>query len=182
MNYIFGPLEKNRVPYGLLRDFAIELTDLEHYNGLLTDSNYVDYGDFFDIYQTLFTSRVHSNAGNWVNPIVADSLWFQQRSVNVITVGGLCYGYSYFRSDAQSVGLVTVSNDQIFDRYVNGYWQNPYQTGLCMAFAPATAEHRGRNISVVMPGSIGLPTSKLVRYNLMPGMVTVLGALLPIRQ
>src|SRR5579875_2197823 len=91
VNYIFSPLEKNRVPYGLLRDFAIELTDLEHYNGMVTDSNYVDYGDFFDIYQTLFTSRVSSNAGSWVNPIVADSFWFQQRTVNVITVGGLCY-------------------------------------------------------------------------------------------
>lgn len=76
MNYVFNPLEKNRVPYGLLKDFAIEFTDLERYNGSVNDSNYVDDNDFFDIYQTLFTSRIHSNAGSMVNPIVADSLWY----------------------------------------------------------------------------------------------------------
>ena len=151
MNYVFSPLEKNRVPYGLLRDFAMEFADLERYSGSVNDSNYVDYGDFFDIYQTLFTSRIHSNAGTFVNPIVADSLWYLQRDVNLITIGGLCYGYSFFREDAYSAGLLTLNNDQIYDRYINGNWQNPYQTGLSVAFAPVTTEHKGRNISVLIP-------------------------------
>ncbi len=90
MNYIFAPLEKNRVPYGLLRDFAMEFTDLERYSGSVNDSNYVDYGDFFDIYQTLFTSRIHSNAGTWLNPVVADSLWYQQRSEGLTPLVGIC--------------------------------------------------------------------------------------------
>lgn len=37
MNYVFNPLEKNRVPYGLLKDFAMEFTDLERYNGSVND-------------------------------------------------------------------------------------------------------------------------------------------------
>jgi hypothetical protein len=38
MNYVFNPLEKNRVPYGLLKDFAMEFTDLERYSGSVNDS------------------------------------------------------------------------------------------------------------------------------------------------
>lgn len=47
MNYVFSPLEKNRVPYALLRDFAMKFADLERYRGSVNDGNYVDYGDFF---------------------------------------------------------------------------------------------------------------------------------------
>ena len=43
MNYIFGALELNRVPNGLLRDFAFEFTDLNAFDGTyLVDSNLVD--------------------------------------------------------------------------------------------------------------------------------------------
>jgi len=42
MNYIFQPLEKNRVPNGLLLDYAMEFTNLSNFNGTaLTDSNMV---------------------------------------------------------------------------------------------------------------------------------------------
>ncbi len=33
MNYVFGRLEKNRVPNGLLRDYAFEMTSLEAFSG-----------------------------------------------------------------------------------------------------------------------------------------------------
>ena len=39
MNYVFSPLEKNRVPNGLLLDYAMEFADLKSYTGTLTDSN-----------------------------------------------------------------------------------------------------------------------------------------------
>ena len=39
MNYIFQQLEKNRVPNGLLLDYAMEFTELKNYNAVLTESN-----------------------------------------------------------------------------------------------------------------------------------------------
>ncbi|MCK9404781.1 MAG: hypothetical protein M0Q26_15415 [Chitinophagaceae bacterium] len=39
MNYVFALLEKNRVPNGLLLDYAMEFADFKSYNGVLTDSN-----------------------------------------------------------------------------------------------------------------------------------------------
>jgi hypothetical protein len=33
MNYVFSPLEKHRVPHGLLLDYSMELAELKSYNG-----------------------------------------------------------------------------------------------------------------------------------------------------
>lgn len=110
MNYIFGPLEKNRVPYGLLRDYAMEFTNLENYNGInLTDSNIVDYGNFWTVYQTLFTARIHPNAGTWKNPTLFDSLWNVKRIPGRIALAGVCAGYGKFKSFAATNNLVTIS-------------------------------------------------------------------------
>jgi|GEM_PF-3065662 len=40
MNHIFLNLNKNKIPFGLVRDYAMEFTNLENFNGTaLTDSN-----------------------------------------------------------------------------------------------------------------------------------------------
>lgn len=53
MNTIFSTLEKNRVPYGLLKDFSFEFAELSNYNGILTDTNMVSTGILRDIYSTI---------------------------------------------------------------------------------------------------------------------------------
>lgn len=44
MNYIFANLDKSKVPYGVLRDYGMEFTNLENYNGtaVLADTNTAD--------------------------------------------------------------------------------------------------------------------------------------------
>lgn len=68
MNYVFAPLEKDRVPNGLLLDYAMEFADLKSYNGVLTDSNEVNAGLLGDIYATVFMSAIHTNAGGFYSP------------------------------------------------------------------------------------------------------------------
>lgn len=49
MNYVFGRLEKNRVPYGFLRDYAFEFTNLIVFDGVsIADSNYATYTNMGD--------------------------------------------------------------------------------------------------------------------------------------
>ncbi len=33
MNYIFANVDKSKVPYDILRDFGMEFTNIENYNG-----------------------------------------------------------------------------------------------------------------------------------------------------
>lgn len=42
INPYFEHLEKDRVPHGILLDYAMEFTDVAAYNGTLTDSTSVD--------------------------------------------------------------------------------------------------------------------------------------------
>jgi hypothetical protein len=126
MNYIFQPLEKNRVPNGLLLDYAMEFTNLSNFNGLaLTDSNYVMGSEFWEIYNTLYLSRIHANGFTIESPSTIDSLWFHQREYGKIVLSGLFYNYARFRDDAVQNNLITIQNEQTVDRYVSGVWQNP---------------------------------------------------------
>jgi hypothetical protein len=63
MNHIFGNLDKTKIPFGLLLDYAMEFTNLENFNGLtLTDSNKIDNNILRQIYTTLATARISSVA------------------------------------------------------------------------------------------------------------------------
>ena len=127
MNYVFGQLDKSRIPTGLLLDYAMEFASLGNYNGVLTDTNKVNKGLLTDIYNTLLTSGIHSNGGSFYHPDYLDSLRQVQRQPDIITLCGLYYNYSRFKDNALSSNLITVNSDQFFDRFVNGVWQNPYQ-------------------------------------------------------
>lgn len=154
MNYVFAPLEKNRVPNGLLLDYAMEFTDLKNYNGLLTDTNKVSAGSLRDIYTTVFMSAIYPNGGGFYSPDYVDSIWTLQRQPGIIALSGVYYNYSRFRDDAVSSNLITVSNERIYDRYVNGVWQNPYQTETVFAMAPPLHAYSGRNLQVVLPSNL----------------------------
>ncbi|MGI8583763.1 MAG: hypothetical protein ACR2KX_16310 [Chitinophagaceae bacterium] len=90
MNYIFQPLEKNRVPSGLLLDYAMEFTNLSNFDGTsLADSNMVMTSEYWEIYNTLYLSRIHPNGFTIQNPAVLDSLWYNQRDYGKIVLSGL---------------------------------------------------------------------------------------------
>ncbi len=58
INPIFQNLDKSKISSGMLLDYAIEFTDVTAYNGILTNSTYVNANVVGDIYKTLFMSKV----------------------------------------------------------------------------------------------------------------------------
>jgi hypothetical protein len=160
MNLAFAHLEKNRVPYGILLDYGMEFTGLSAYNGLtLADSAKTTYGTVLDIYNTLASSIIHTNAGSFYHPIYIDSLWQSMRAPGVITLGGLFYNYSQFRPDAVSSNLITITANQVYDKYVGAVWQNPYQTQQVFAVSPSTNWYNSNgsySVQVKFPASLWL--------------------------
>ncbi|CAN1546166.1 hypothetical protein MCETHM1_01965 [Flavobacteriaceae bacterium] len=55
---VFQNLDKNRIPHGILLDFGMEFTNLQAFNGTLTDSTYTTSQTVNDIYKTLLMYRV----------------------------------------------------------------------------------------------------------------------------
>jgi hypothetical protein len=56
VNPIFQNLDKTKIQSGMLLDYAMEFTDVAAYNGVLTDTTYIDANVLGDIYKTLFMS------------------------------------------------------------------------------------------------------------------------------
>jgi hypothetical protein len=128
VNQVFGALEANRVPTGLLVDYGFEFTNPKIYNGfVLVDSTLMEQGIYSELYKTIFTSKFNSNSGTLRHPSIHDSLCYIARQKEVITLSGLLFKYNAIDPNAQANGKMQTVNGQLKDRYVNGVWQNPYQ-------------------------------------------------------
>lgn len=58
MNTVFSPLDKTKVPHGILLDFGMDFTNVAAFNGTLTDSTYSTLTRLKQIYSTLLSSRI----------------------------------------------------------------------------------------------------------------------------
>ena len=58
INATFQNLDKTKISSGMLLDYAMEFTNVTAYNGVLTDSTYIDINVMGDIYKTLFMSKI----------------------------------------------------------------------------------------------------------------------------
>lgn len=56
INPTFQNLDKTKIQSGMLLDYAMEFTDVTAYNGVLTDTTYIDANILDDIYKTSFIS------------------------------------------------------------------------------------------------------------------------------
>lgn len=154
-NYVFGALERNRIPNGMLLEYAMEFTHLPRFDGTsLNDSNYVMVPELMQIYTTLYTSRIHQNGFTIRHPDVFDSTWNSARGSGKVVLAGIYYKYSQFKSNALSSNLIAVFSDRIYDKYNGGVWQNPYQTKSVFAISPSAEVYSGQSFQVVLPGDL----------------------------
>jgi len=155
MTIIFGSLEPNRIPYGLLFDMAFEQAQLPNYKGnVLADTNYVNIGEFNAIHQTLRSMRFNSTAATFVSANDIDSLAFLQRQPGRILLSGLFFKYAKIREDALTNNLISQVGSTLYDKYISGVWQNPYQTETVFALAPANDKIQGLVQEVYLPSDL----------------------------
>jgi hypothetical protein len=67
INPIFQNLDKTKIQSGLLLDYAMEFTDVIAYNGVLTDTTYLNANVLGDIYKTLFMSKAKTLQNHFLN-------------------------------------------------------------------------------------------------------------------
>lgn len=150
METTFENLDMDRVPHGLLRDFAMEFTALDAFNGTVSDSSYVHPGTLKQIYKTLLFSRVNTNSPGFVQYDDFQDNWQGAREKGMITLSGLFFRYSKFLDDAHP-DKITVNNNKIYDKYVSGAWQDPYEEKTAFALSPSTITYRNLGFRVQLP-------------------------------
>jgi len=153
INQTFAGVDKSRVPHSLLKDYAMEFTDLSMYNGTLNDTNYVSRGKLKSIYNTLVMARVNTSVTSLINPKIFDQNWNNLRAENTIVLSGLYYKYSQFKANANP-NYITVSNNKLYDKYVHGVWQNPYETKQVFAITSPITRFKGLTVNVKLPQSL----------------------------
>lgn len=133
----------------------MEFTNVENYNGTaaLADSNYADIDAFWDVYQTLLTSRVSTSASGFTNSAIVDSQWYAYRQPGQIVLSGLYFNYSRFKDNAAN-NYITITNNQLYDKYVGGVWQNPYQSEKAFLISPPVNFYQGQSLQILLPSNL----------------------------
>lgn len=152
INSAFAGVDKSKVPHQLLKDYAMEFTELAAYNGVLTDTNYVQKSAFKSIYNTLFMARVQP-VPSLIDPANFNTNWDNLRAKNKIVLSGLYYKYSKLKDNAYP-NFITVSNNKLYDKYINGVWQNPYETKSVFAIAAPITIYKSLTVDVELPASL----------------------------
>ncbi|MFN4764549.1 hypothetical protein ACKGJN_15575 [Gillisia sp. Q332] len=153
MSSTFANLDKTRVPYGMLSDFSMEFTALPAFQGTLNDSSYVHPGTLKQLYKTLLFSRVTTSTQGFVPYNNFENNWENARKKKTIVLSGLFYRYSKFLDNAYP-DKITISNNKIYDKYVNGIWQNPYHAQKAFAISPSTINYKSLDMLVKFPASL----------------------------
>lgn len=153
INSTFANLDKTKIPHKLLVDYAMEFEELSAYNGTLTNENLVNAGNYKGIYNTLLMARVQSNVTGLVNPTTFKNNWNNLRQANKIVLSGLYYKYNEFKPDAPN-NTIIITNGKLYDKYVNGVWQNPYNEKQVFAIASPIVKYNSLTMQVQLPSSL----------------------------
>lgn len=153
INHVFQHIEKNRVPHGILLDFGMEFTNVPAFNGILTDSTYIDATALKQIYNTLLMSRITTEEHSFVAPEQFGQNWQNNRSSGHIALSGVYYRYSVFAEDAFPERL-QYEEGQFSDKYEGETWLDPYEEKQTFALAPPILWHKDLSFDVLLPQEI----------------------------
>lgn len=138
LDNMFQTTQLNRVPTGLLLDYAVDLIDFNDYDGLhLTDSNKVSNAIFENALFSLQSADVLKTKTNEIRNKLS-SFETDVRNNN-ISLGLAFYFYNFISEDALTEGKIDFTNGQVFDKYdAFGNWINPYEESTLFCFSPNT--------------------------------------------
>ncbi|HEX7847915.1 MAG TPA: hypothetical protein VF476_19075, partial [Chitinophagaceae bacterium] len=151
MNYVFHHVDKSQVATGLLRDYGIEFLNLDNYIGTsLHDSNFLALDDWRQLYASLYSSQINSNAGllylDTINRLI------NKFNYTSMPISFACFNYNYnkIKDNAITNNLMYVNSDQLYD--VVNRTESPYETKELFAIAPIRqAAFTGNNDFIFRP-------------------------------
>lgn len=155
----FMALERDRIPHGILLDYAWGLTDMEQFNNS-ERSQEMDIHIYSSIYKELFSGVIHEKGLKnlpTMNDMAAKWATYRmqynnEESVNpTFVLSGMYAKYSKFDVNAHVNQKIRFEDQQFKDAYNNGVWQNPYQEDEIFGLAAPTNEINTLAFNVVLP-------------------------------
>jgi hypothetical protein len=130
----FQHVNRSFVTTGLLNDYGLYFTNLEKFNGIPSDTNYIDKGEWQQLYTTVYSCRFNATA-TLQEPASVFALIDSLAVLNTGTVlfAGLHFKYERFKPNAVP-SLVYVLNNKIYD--TPGRTTTPYEIQETFAVVP----------------------------------------------
>ncbi len=145
-------------------DYGYDFIDVTQYDGVLRSDNYMSIGAYKQIYNTLVSSCTSSGVPDISSPVLEFDNWANSQNLKNsksktsnsanIALSGLLYNYSKFNPNALSNNKIQVVNGKYDDKYINGVWQNPYDSSLSFAISSSTILINKSDVSVSLPTSL----------------------------
>jgi hypothetical protein len=135
LDLVFSHVDKSQVPTGFLLEYGPRLVPLSVFNGSLTESNKLDIRTWRYVFASLQTSRIYGTNPLPVLSTVNNAISnVEQANPGMLPIAMLYANYNYLRSDATTLNLLNVQNNQLFD--VPGRTQSPYSESSVFAASP----------------------------------------------
>ena len=142
INSTFQNVDKTQIPTKYLKEVGYPFLDLNAFNGILNDSGVIDITGWRKLYASFISSYVGTGTPTFPDLSAANTNIVSYESSGSIPVSLLYVNYNDLRPDAVTAGLLTTSNNQIFD--VAGRSSSPYRSQTC--FAAVTGKYIWRVI------------------------------------
>jgi len=151
INAAFAGVNLNQVPHGLLKDYAMEFAELNHYDGNLTKANILQRGSYVAVYNTLLMARTRTDVPDLVSPDHFEAQWEKYRYPHHTAISGVFYKYSQLRSNSN----IRAENNVLYDTSPNGRaLPNPYDTKTVFAMAAPVMVYKNLTLTVKLPRSM----------------------------
>lgn len=150
LDEMFQHLEKDRVPYGLLEDYAFDLVELNAYNGVeLNDGNYINRQTYEFLLRSIRSSAVNTPPFGDVYTLLTKQ--YAAGNNHTAAISAMAYQYSVIKANALTDGLIRYENEKVYDCYQNGVWQNPYESRYVTGFCTHDSIFIGSSLTFELP-------------------------------
>lgn len=145
---MFERIDKQSVPTGLLRDFAIEEEDLDLYTGIeaLTDKNRVSIARYAGLLSSVKSAALISDPIKGFETTLGR--WSKLRNNKDVRLSIMSFKYAQIKSDALTSGLIKYNNGQV-ENVVSA--NSPYQIGKVFAGCCIDYISNNREVSFILP-------------------------------
>lgn len=150
LDEMFQHLEKDKVPHGLLQDYAFDLVELDAYDGTtVSDANYINRQTYEFILRSIRSSAVKTPPFGDVYDILTKQ--YAAGNNSTAAISAMAYQYSTIKSNALNDGLIRYENEKVYDNYRNGIWQNPYESKYVTGFCTHDSIFVGSSLTFKLP-------------------------------
>lgn len=158
LDFMFEHLNRNSVPTGFLRDYAVEYEDLDLFTGEipLEENNIGTIIRFGNLLKTIRSSAVNEDPSEGFENSIKNIK--RKNNSGDLTIGIMLYEYARIKANALTDGLIRYENGQVYNTKKE---ESPYQLEYVFAGSCLETSTQQSNVTFTLPSALFLTNCKI---------------------